>query len=107
VLVRRSFCEGERLIPETTDIEGADATLAAAGNSPYGELKMPMQTGPFLRSANLSTGVICSHRVSRDTHGTGETKEAIRRTANRGGRGDARENRSVAVSMVSASRTFS
>ena len=80
-----------RVIPETTVVEGADATVAAAGNSPRGEQRLPMQLGP--------SGAICSHRVSRGDHGTGETKEAIRHAANRGGRSDARENRSGTASF--------
>ena len=95
MLVRRSLCEGERLIPETTDIEGADAPLAFAGNT-------------SCRKCLCSLGLPGTF-AHIEYPGTNTEQERLKGQPpfGRGGRSDARDNRSGAVSMVTGSRTFS
>ena len=84
-----------RVIPETTDIEGAD--VQSRNRRQHRLSKMPRQLGlpgPFAHIEFPGTT-------------TEQERQKRQPPFGRGGRSDARDNRSGAVSMVSGSRTFS
>ena len=61
---RQEGIRGVRVIPETYNVEGADVQTYDRRQFAARRTEIAYAVGPFLRSANLPTGDICSHRVS-------------------------------------------